>query len=427
MLAVLALSFLCAAAPGDDLAGAARQSAAAVLPTYQWFHRHPELSGQEAQTAAHLAQALRALGLEVHEGIGGHGIVALLHGARPGPVVMYRADMDALPLRENTGLPYASETPGVMHACGHDIHMATALGTLKLLKERVATWNGTVVFIGQPAEETVQGARAMLADARFGKILAPLGKPTLSLGLHDASDLPVGTVALLAGAITANVDSVDVILHGKGGHGSQPQQTVDPIVMGAEFILQAQTIVSRRLAPGEKAVVTVGQFQAGTKRNIIPASATLLLTLRSFEPTVRQQLVTELRTIAQHIAASYHAPREPEVIVAPEGTESVVNDGPWVDTLRRVFAANLGPDNVVVGQAQTYGEDVGYFARALGCPGVFFGLGAVNAKVIERTPAHDLPSLHSDRFAPDAEPTLATGIRAMTLALLAALMPVEIH
>ena len=413
---------LCLHAPDPSLANGAARVASQVVPEYQWFHRHPEISNQEQDTARHLARGLVALGMEVHEGIGGHGVVGVLRNPRApeGPVVLYRADMDALPVQENTGLAYASERPGVMHACGHDVHMATALGTLQLLREHPEAWRGSVLFVGQPAEEVGQGARAMLADARFAAVLAQVGRPSVALAWHDSASLPAGSVGLLPGTVTANVDSLDVVLHGKGGHGSAPQETVDATVMGAEFVLQLQTIVSRRLAPGERAVVTVGQFEAGTKRNIIANEALLRLTLRSYEPAVRQRLVQEVRHIAEAVAQSYHAPVAPEVRVANETLEGVYNDPKWVTTLDELFTARLGADHVSHPEARMVGEDFGLFAARLGCPGVLMWLGAVKPEIFEHTPVSELPGLHSNTWAPHAEAALRTGILAMAWAIGAA-------
>ena len=282
--------------------------AADPLELYRWFHTHPELSKKETQTSQRLAQELKSLGLEVEQGIGGNGIMALLRGQPGGPVVLYRADMDALPVQEATGLTYASQVPGVMHACGHDLHMACAVAALGELAKKRDQWKGTIVFVGQPAEELGDGAKIMISDPRFQQILKKAGgQPKMALALHDNATLPVGQVSLTPGYVNANVDSVDIIVHGLGGHGAHPDTTVDPIVMASEIVLSLQTIVSRRLEPGAQALVTVGKFVAGSKHNIIPPKAELALTVRSYDEKTRQKLLSEIRWISQNIAAAYQA------------------------------------------------------------------------------------------------------------------------
>lgn len=388
---------------------------------YRWFHAHPELSGQEKNTAARLAAGLRKIGLEVHEGIGGHGVVGILRARNPrGPVVIYRADMDGLPITEATGVPYASKTVGVMHGCGHDVHMATALGTLSILKAMSGSWSGTVLFIGQPAEEVGKGARAMLADARFKRILKRVGKPRVALALHDAADVPAGSVSLLAGYAHANVDSVDIIVHGKGGHGARPHETIDPVVIGAEIVLALQTIVSRRLPPGEKAVVTVGKFSAGTKHNIISPRAELLLTVRSYSDKTRKALLTEIRRVAVNIARAHRAPKPPTVTVLDEFTPAAYNDPKWTQRISERLAAVLGKARVKTHTPSLGGEDFGMYARTLRIPGMMYKLGAQNAARFRGKNRDSLPGLHSDKWAPDVNPTLRTGMLTMTLAILEA-------
>ncbi|MCG8422283.1 MAG: amidohydrolase [Proteobacteria bacterium] len=396
----------------------------AVLPdivaTYRWFHAHPELSGEEEKTAQRLAEELRALKLEVHTNIGGHGVVGILRGGGKGsgPVVLYRADMDALPITEATGKPYASKNPGVMHACGHDIHMATALGALGVLSARRGQWKGTILFVGQPAEETGRGARAVLKDPRFKRIMGRVGKPTIALAVHTAADMPAGQIAVHSGYVTANVDSVSIIMHGKGGHGAMPHRAVDPIVMGSELVMSLQTIVSRRIPPGERAVVTVGKFAAGTKHNIIPPRATLLLTVRSYSDDTRSFLLREIERMTRSIAASHGAPRQPEISVRENHTPSGFNDVAWAARLRTMLAGELGGDNVGDHEPTLGGEDFARYSRELGIPGIMWKLGTVVPEDFARAKGKRLPSLHSDAYAPDAERTLRTGILAMTLSLL---------
>ncbi len=405
-----------AAAPTADVRGATQDAVA----HYEWFHAHPELSSKETQTARHLAAGLRELGLEVHEGIGGTGVVGVLQGAKAGPTVLYRADMDGLPVSERTGVSYASQNPGVMHACGHDVHMATALGALSVLAATKNDWSGTVLFVGQPAEEIGAGARAMLADARFTKLLKKYGRPSVAFALHDAADLRAGQVSIIEGFHHANVDSVDIVVHGKGGHGARPHQTIDPIVIGAEIVLALQTIVSRRIRPDDKAVVTVGKFSAGTKHNIIPPDATLLLTVRSYSAKTRTLLKTEIERVAKQVAKAHRAPRAPEVKFG-KGLPSAFNDPAWTREVRAVFEAELGADNVRTHQPSLGGEDFGLFGDQLGIPAIMWKLGAVDARAWKASKGEGLPSLHSDRWAPDPEPTLNTGIRTVVGALRLAL------
>jgi hippurate hydrolase len=404
---------------GDDLGRAVNGALPAAVRAYRWFHRHPELSGGEAETARHLAAELASLGLEVEEGVGGHGVLAVLTGgAGPGPTVLARADMDALPIEEATGLPYASKTPGVMHACGHDLHMATGLGAMRVLAGRRQRLRGTVLFVGQPAEETDRGARAILADPRFRRLLGRIGRPQVALALHSAADLPAGTVSLLPGYAYANTDTVDITVFGRGGHAARPHLACDPIVLGAELVLSLQTIVSRRLPAGERAVVTVGQFRAGHKHNVIPDRATLLITVRSYQEATRLRLLGEIERVAQGVARAHAAPRDPDVLVNEERTPAAYNDPAWTARLEAVFARALGADRVERHEPSLGAEDFGRYSTELGIPGVMWKLGAVEGRRFARakTPA-ELPGLHSARFAPAPRPALRTGILTMSLAI----------
>lgn len=408
------------AAPSLD--GAVKKALPQTVSDYEWFHAHPELSEQEAKTAQQLAKRLRDIGLEVHEGIGGHGLVGILRskGAAAGdPVVLYRADMDGLPVTESTGVRYASKNQGVMHACGHDVHMATALGALAVMAGR-SDWKGTIFFVGQPAEELGKGARAMLADPKFGKLIEQVGKPSVAVALHDAADLPAGDVSIIPEFHHANVDSVDIVIHGKGGHGARPHETIDPIVIGAEVVMALQTIVSRRLPPDEKAVVTVGKFAAGTKHNIIPPSATLLLTVRSYSAKTRATLKREIARVARDVARAHRAPRAPDIRFGA-GLPAAYNDPAWTKTITAAFEAELGKGHVKQHDPSLGGEDFGIFPTELGIPGVMWKLGAVDPKAFAKSTMDDLPGLHSDRWAPAAKPTLATGIRSVVRALEAGL------
>ncbi len=404
----------------ERLAAQVAAFSAETLGDYQWFHAHPELSNRESATAERLAAALEALGFEVTRGIGGHGLAAVLRGERPGPgpVVLYRADMDALPVTEQTDLPFRSENPGVMHACGHDLHMAIALGALRAMRALRPRWAGTLLFIAQPAEELGAGAARMLADPKLSQILASLGKPRVALAIHDSADLPAGTVAVSGGWVTANVDSVDIVLHGRGGHGAKPHESIDPIVMAAAAILEFQTIVSRRVPPDKPAVVTVGKVAAGTKHNIIPPSAELLLTVRSYDDATRATLLAEIRHIARSVAASHHAPQPPDVSVDETYTPSGHNDEAWSERLVGVFSRQLGAERVVPIPPTMGGEDFAQFGRQLGIPSVMWRVGAVAPEAMQETVR---PGLHSDHWAPDAARALPVGVQTVVAALFEAL------
>lgn len=393
-----------------------------AVAEYEWFHAHPELSNAETETAAHLGKALRDLGLEVHEGIGGTGIVGILRNG-DGPTVLYRADMDGLPVTEATGVRYASQNPGVMHACGHDVHMATAIGALRSMVETKAKWRGTIFFVGQPAEELGSGARLMLADKRFRSLLKKEGTPKLAVAIHDAADVPAGSISVVPGFHNANVDSVDIVIHGKGGHGAKPHKAIDPIVIGAEVVMSLQTIVSRRLGPDEEAVITVGRFDAGTKHNIIPPTATLLLTVRSYSDETRKTVLAEIERVTRQIAKAHRAPRAPDVKVAPSFVPACYNDPPWTERLRKAWARDLGADAVLEHTPSMGGEDFGLFAKELKIPAVMWRVGGVDPKRWKRTGGKGLPGLHSDGWAPLPEPTVRTGITSVVTSLREALAP----
>src|SRR5579859_3701340 len=290
---------------------------------YLDLHQHPELSSHETRTAAELAGTLRSLGYEVTEHVGGTGIVAILKNG-PGPTIMLRTELDALPVEEKTGLPYASKVHAkddsgrdvpVDHACGHDLHMAAILGTAEIMATSKNTWHGTLILIGQPAEETISGAEAMIRDGLFTRF----PKPDVAVALHVGNELPAGTVSITPGVYNTNSDSVRITIYGKGGHGSAPHTAIDPIVIAARTILALQTIVSREIKPGEMAVVTVGYIQAGNKNNIISDHAEMGLTIRTFKPNVRQQILAAINRIAKAEAAAAGAPREP-LVERYEGT-----------------------------------------------------------------------------------------------------------
>jgi hippurate hydrolase len=393
---------------------------------YQHLHAHPELSFQECETVRRLAQELTAVGAEVTTGVGGHGVVAVLRNGE-GPTVMVRTDLDALPLVEQTGLPYASKITtkdesgaevGVMHACGHDLHMTNLVGVARYLAAHKDRWRGTVVLVGQPAEERGAGAKAMLADGLFRRF----PRPDYALALHVDSGMPAGSVGYRAGSAMANVDAVDITVRGRGGHGAAPHTTIDAIVQAAQLVLALQTIVSRELDPTQPAVVTVGSIHGGTKHNIIPSECHLQLTVRSHSDDVREQLLSAIERKTKAVAAGAGAP-EPTVEFS-EGTPSLYNDEDLTRRIVPVFRKLLGEDKVVQSKLAMVGEDFGQFGRA-GVPIMMFRLGAVDAKRLARYEqlGRQPPSLHSPLFYPDVEPTLVTGVTAMAGAVLELLKP----
>jgi amidohydrolase len=383
---------------------------------YLDLHQNPELSSHETQTAAKLAAHLRDLGYDVTEHVGGTGVVAILkNGAGPG--VMLRTELDALPVEEKTGLPYASKVHTkndagqdvpVMHACGHDLHMASLLGTAEIMAHTKGGWHGTLMLIGQPAEETISGAKAMLSDG----FLTRFPKPDVAVALHVFNLLPAGKVGVVPGVMSTNADSLRITIYGKGGHGSAPHTAIDPIVIAARTILALQTIASREVKPGEMAVVTVGYIHAGTKNNIIPDQAELGLTVRTFKAEVRKQVLAAITRITKAEAQAGGAPREP-LIEELENTNSVFNDPALAQRLRGTLASALGKDNVVLEDANTGSEDFSYFVEQ-GIPGFYFGLGGADPEKFAQAKAAGtmLPSNHSPLFAPDVDPALHTGITA---------------
>jgi len=383
---------------------------------YLDLHQNPELSGHETQTAQKLASRLRAAGYEVTEHVGRTGIVALLKNG-PGPTIMLRTELDALPVEEKTGLPYASKVRTkndsgqdvpVMHACGHDLHMASLLGAAEIMARSKNTWHGTLMLIGQPAEETISGAEWMIRDGLFTRF----PKPDAAIALHGGNDLPAGMVSITPGIYNTNADSVHIVIYGKGGHGSAPQTAIDPIVIAARTILSLQTIVSREVKPGEMAVVTVGYIQAGTKNNIIPDTAEMGLTVRTYNQEVRKQILAAITRITKSEAAASGAPREP-LVERYEGTDSVYNDPALAARLRGVLEAALGKDNVVISPPITPSEDFSYYVEQ-GVPGFYFSLGGADPDQLAESKKNGtkLPSNHSPLFAPDVDPALHTGIRA---------------
>jgi len=383
---------------------------------YLDLHQNPELSGHETQTAVKLAARLRSTGYDVTEHVGSTGVVAIMKNGA-GPTIMLRTELDALPVEEKTGLPYASKVHAkddagrdvpVMHACGHDLHMAAILGTAEIMAHSKNTWHGTLMLIGQPAEESIGGADGMIRDGLFTRF----PKPDVALALHVGNELPAGMASVTPGIYNTNSDSVRITIYGKGGHGSAPHTTVDPIVIAARTILALQTIVSREVKPGEMAVVTVGYIQAGAKNNIIPDHAEMGLTVRTFKQDVRKQILAAITRIANAEAAAAGTPREP-LVERYEGTDLVYNDPALAARLRAPLEAALGKDNVVTGEPITPSEDFSYFVEQ-GVPGFYFSLGGADPEKFAEAKAAEthLPSNHSPLFAPDVDPALHAGIEA---------------
>jgi amidohydrolase len=383
---------------------------------YLDLHQNPELSGHETRTAAKLASRLRGLGYDVTEHLGGTGIVAILKNG-PGPTVMLRTELDALPVEEKTGLPYASKVHTkddaghdvpVAHACGHDLHMASLVGTAAIMAHNKDTWHGTLLLIGQPAEETINGAKAMIADGLFQRF----PKPDVGVAMHVDNLLPAGQVGITPGIYNSNADSLRITIYGKGGHGSQPQTAIDPIVIAARKILAVQTIVSREVKPGEMSVITVGYIQAGTKNNIIPDHAELGLTVRTYKDEIRKQILAATARITKAEAEAGGAPREP-LIEHYEATDSVYNDPALAQRLRSPLETALGKNNVITTEAITPSEDYAFFVEQ-GVPSLYFSLGGADPEKYAQAKATGvmLPSNHSPLFAPDVDPALHAGITA---------------
>ncbi len=416
--------------PGLQAAETPQQWTAAhldeLLSYYHTFHSQPELSFREVNTAARLAEAWEKCGIPVTTGVGGNGIVGLLKN-EPGPVVMLRADMDALPVAEQTGLPFASTAHtvnegggevSVTHACGHDIHMINLIGAACYLAANKSLWKGTLMLVGQPAEEKGAGARAMLDDGLFERF----PRPDFAIGLHVSPVLAAGKIGYRPGYTMANVDSVDITLYGKGGHGAYPHTTIDPVVQAAQLVLALQTIVSREIDPVEPAVVTVGSIHGGTKNNVIGDSANLLLTVRSFSGTVRQKILEAITRKAKAVAMGAGAP-EPLITVA-RGTPSLFNDPQLSARLRPVLQQEFGAENVVISKQTMGGEDFSQYGRA-GVPILMYWLGAVSQERLDayEESGEEPPSLHSPLFYTDAEATLITGISSMSYVALELLKP----
>jgi amidohydrolase len=390
---------------------------------YLDLHKTPELSRNEVKTSAKMAERLRKLGFEVTTGIGGTGLVGVIRNGS-GPTVMLRTELDALPVEEKTGLPYASKatavdaagrTVPVMHACGHDIHMTSWVATATLLSRSKERWRGTLVMVGQPAEETISGARAMIDDGLFKRV----PKPDFVLAVHDAADIPSGKVEIVPGYAAANSDAIDITIFGKGGHGAHPEESVDPVVLAARTVLALQTIVSRENSPRDPAVVTVGSIHGGTKNNIIPDEVKLQLTVRSYKPEVRDRMIKAISRIVKAEAASAGAPKEPAISLV-ESASAMYNDPKLSKRIAAALGAALGTDNVVEGEPVMTAEDFGQLGTAAGAPSVQIWVGAIEPAKFASAKASGerLPGLHSSLFAPDRERTLRTAAASLTTAAL---------
>jgi hippurate hydrolase len=423
---LLLLTLLPISAMADELGAIADAQAPALFAIYKDMHTHPEISQHEERTSALLAEELRKAGYTVTEHVGRYpdgraafGVVAILSNGA-GPTVLVRTDMDALPVEEKTGLPYASQTVGAMHACGHDLHMACFLGAARALARIKDRWHGTLMLIGQPSEERVNGARAMLADRLYERF----GRPDYCIAQHDTPEIAAGQVGMVAGPMLSGASTVDVTIRGVGGHGARPEATKDPIVMAAQFVLALQTIVSRQTAPQDPAVVTVGSIHGGTRPNIIPDEVKLEISTRAFSEEVRRKTLAAIERTARGVALAAGVPEDRAPVVTVNQAESVpvtYNDPALAARLKESLRNALGGANVLEGKAAMVSEDFGLFGlegRQIPC--VMLWLGAADPDKLKESlgTGHALPSLHSSLFAPLPEPAIRTGVIAMTSAVL---------
>ena len=405
----------------------AKYSIDEIVNLYKFLHSNPELSWQEDKTASHLADILEADGYEVTRGVGKKGVVAILENGK-GPTLMIRADMDALPVEEKTNLKYASkarqinrfgkEVP-VMHACGHDIHMSVLIGTAKNLISMKNSWSGTLMLVLQPAEEVGQGSLAMLEDGLFERF----PRPDFNLALHVGGMGPAGTIGYQLGYAMANVDSVDIIVNGVGGHGAYPHTTIDPIVLASQIVLSLQTIVSRKIDPLEPAVVTVGSIHGGLKHNIISEEVRLQLTLRSYSDEVREKTIDEIKKIVKGlgIAAGLPESKMPKVLLKDEYTPALYNDPEFSRKVLSFISKEIGDENVSEISAVMGGEDFARYGRQNPkIPSLLFWLGGTSKEDWKKYQNNEieLVSIHSPFFAPDPKPTITTGIKAMSASAL---------
>jgi amidohydrolase len=427
-----------AAATAADLDVLVDKQISGLVDTYKGIHAHPELSHHEEHTAALLAGELRKAGYTVTERVGkypdgsqAYGIVAILQNG-PGPRLLIRTDMDALPIVEETGVAYASHVKtknaagqeiGVMHACGHDVHVTTMIGTARALSATRAEWHGTLMLVGQPSEETIDGAKALLADHLYERF----GTPDLAIALHDTNTRVAGTVAITSGPALTSSTSVDVVLRGVGGHGAQPQLAKDPIVMAGEFIVQLQTIVSRQENPRDPAIVTIGDIHGGTKRNIIPNEVKMELTTRAYSDTAREVILDGIRRTARGVAVAAGVPEDLAPLVTvleAESTPVMYNDPALTVRVKAALIQSLGAQNVIDEDAGTASEDFGVLGlEGRKIPTMMFWLGAMDPTkfAAARAAGKLLPGPHNSRFEPIPEPTLRTGVVAMTSVAIALL------
>jgi len=424
---VLSTTLAMSTADADMLAESINGDLPRLLTLYRDLHSHPELSRQEKQTSAKLAKEIGGLGFKVTPGVGGDGIVAVLENGL-GPVVMLRTDMDALPVTETTGLPFASKVrattasgieTGVMHACGHDVHMTSWIGIARRMAAMKKQWSGTLVMIAQPAEEIGAGAKAMLDDGLYTRF----PKPSAVLAFHDGP-LPAGVIGYTSGYTLANVDSVDMLVRGLGGHGAYPHITKDPVVLAARIVVALQTIVSREVDPEDAAVVTVGSIHGGTKHNIIPDEVKLQLTVRSFSPETRTRILDAITRIArgEAIAAGMPEDRMPVITIQDQYTPATFNSEPLTSDIMATFRERFGAERVRAVSPSMAGEDFSQYRLADPdhVQSLLFWVGAIRQDQWDAAKGDTtkLPGLHSPFWAPDAEKTISTGIEAMTTAAL---------
>jgi hippurate hydrolase len=437
-LAAFAAGTAQAATTDAEVQAIADRELASLVQYYEKLHASPELSGMEEHTSADLAEQLRAAGYEVTDHLGiyeshglkGYGVVGLLRNGK-GPTLLVRADMDALPVEEKTGLPYAShrrmknaegtEVP-VMHACGHDVHVTSLIGIARVMAQLRHRWHGTLMLVGQPAEETIGGADAMLRDHVYERT----ARPDMAIALHDNSTMPAGTIGLAPGYALANSTQMDIRVRGVGGHGSQPQDAKDPIVLAANIVMQLQTIVSREISPFDQAVVTVGTIHGGLRRNIIPDEVKLELNIRTYKPEVREHIVQAVARIARAAALGAGVPEDrlPLVTVDPsEEAHALYNDPALIERMRPALVSALGAEHVQSHPPIMASEDFGEFGLDRKIPVAMIWVGAVTPESLAAAKAAgtSMPSPHSPLFAPVPAPTLRTGVVAMSAAALALL------
>lgn len=435
LMLLTASSASLAAEPAKEIRDLVESNYPQLEALYTTIHRNPELSLAEEKTAKRLADELRAAGYTVTEKVGGHGVVGVLENG-PGPVLMIRTDLDALPVKEATGAEYASiatgtdpagKTVDVMHACGHDVHMTCFVGAARAMAKLKDRWRGTLLLVGQPAEEVGKGAKAMLADGLFKRF----PRPNYAIALHVDPELESGKVGYAAGYAWANVDSVDVVIRGVGGHGAYPHKTKDPVVVSAQFVLGLQTIASREIRPIDAVVVTVGSIHGGTKNNVIPDEVAMQLTVRSYEDDVREKTLAAIERIANGTAKTAGVPddRMPVVTHRDEYTPALYNSPELVSRVTDAFRAVIGDENVVRRNPEMGGEDFGRYGREEPKIPIFmFRLGSVQPERVAASKQKDgkpLPSLHSAVYLPDRVPTIKTGVIAMTGAALDLLKPTK--